>query len=230
MKRRASESDAWESSRRSACSTKRRKIQCPNVSAHHVSSPPPSNPLVLAKEALRSTQKSTPEAIRHWVENCSAACDPEIMAAPPTPRSASWNDRGRRSAKRHARSCGSRTPSPSKKPSPQTYRTRNMYHAGVFVDNLADLPPAIDEEVRRILGIKSWEDRVEALLDGPQAAAHLTRLVAMFRAESQRNARECLLEGDWKASLNGLVRNIAELWPGALKTHMSEKGKVAECP
>jgi hypothetical protein len=36
-----------------------------------------------------------------------------------------------------------------------------MYHAGFFVDNLADLPPAIDE-VRRILGIESWEDRVEA--------------------------------------------------------------------
>jgi hypothetical protein len=105
-----------------------------------------------------------------------------------------------------------------------------MYHAGDFIDNLADIPPAIDDEVRRILGVKSWEDRVEAILDVPQAAAHLTRLAATFRAESQRNARECLLEGDWKASLNGLVRNLAHLWPGALKTDMSEKGKVAGCP
>ncbi|RYN74759.1 hypothetical protein AA0119_g12100 [Alternaria tenuissima] len=37
-----------------------------------------------------------------------------------------------------------------------------MYHAGVFVDNLAELPPAIDAEVRRILRIESWEDRVAA--------------------------------------------------------------------
>jgi hypothetical protein len=29
------------------------------------------------------------------------------------------------------------------------------YHVGVFVNNLADLPPAIDDEVRRMLGIES---------------------------------------------------------------------------
>ncbi|KAF1995250.1 hypothetical protein P154DRAFT_474609 [Amniculicola lignicola CBS 123094] len=226
MKRRVSDSDTWQSS-----STKRRKTQCTHAGAPRVSPPPPSTPssqtLVLAEEALRSTQQPTPKepksSIQHWVENCAAVSDLEIMAAPPTPRSASFNDRGRRSTKRHARSHGSRTPSPSKRPSPQTYRTRNMYHAGVFVDNLADLPPAIDDEVRRILGIESWEDRVEATVDEPQAAAYLTGLVATFRAESRRNARECLLEGDWKASLNGLVRNLADLWPGALRTHMSEK-------
>lgn len=49
----------------------------------------------------------------------------------------------------------------------------------------------------------------------------------MFLAESRRNARECSLEGDWKASLNGLVKNLAGLWPRVLKTHMSEKGKLA---
>jgi hypothetical protein len=90
-----------------------------------------------------------------------------------TPRSTSWNDRGRRSAKRHVRSHGYRTPSPSKKPSPQTYRTRNMYHAGVFVDNLAELPPAIDEKMRRIQGIESWEERVAAPVDELQSATHL---------------------------------------------------------
>jgi hypothetical protein len=37
-----------------------------------------------------------------------------------------------------------------------------MCHAGVFVDNLVELPPPIDEEVRRILRIESWEDRVAA--------------------------------------------------------------------
>jgi hypothetical protein len=104
-----------------------------------------------------------------------------------------------------------------------------MYPAGVFVDNLAELPPAIDKELRRILEIESWEDRVAALVGELQTATHLTGLASTLRAESRRNARECLLEGDWKASLNGLVRGLADLWPGALRTHMSEKGELAVC-
>jgi hypothetical protein len=237
MKRRLSDSDLWQAPLCSACCAKRSKTQCANVAAPRVSSPLPSNPsyqtLALADEALHSTQQQNPKEtatlVQDWVENCTAVSDLEIMAAPPTPRSNSLNDRGRRSAKRHARSYGSRTPSPSKKPSPQTYRTRNMYHAGVFVDNLAELPPAIDEEVRRILRIESWEDQVAAPVGEPRSATHLAPLASVFRAESRRNARECLLEGDWKASLNGLVRNLADLWPGALRTHMSEKGEDAVC-
>jgi hypothetical protein len=102
-----------------------------------------------------------------------------------------------------------------------------MYHAGVFVDNLADLPPAINNEVRRILEIESWEDRVVATVDQSGNDTYLTGLAATFQTESRRNARECLLKGDWKASLNSLVRNLADLWPGTLRTHMSEKGKLA---
>lgn len=150
MKRQVSDSDTWWFSP----NAKRRKTQGADVSA-----PRPSSPtLALTKEALCSTQRSTYEApkspIQHWVESCATVCDPET-AAPPMPRSASLNDRGRRNTKQHARHHASRTPSPSKRPSPQTYRTRNMYHAGVLVDNLADLPPIIDDEVRRILGIES---------------------------------------------------------------------------
>jgi hypothetical protein len=100
-----------------------------------------------------------------------------------------------------------------------------MYHAGFFVDNLAELPPAIDE-VRRILRIESWEDRVAAPGE-PQMETHLTGLASTFRAESRRNARECLLEGDWKASLNGLVTNLADLSSSVLMTHMSEKSELA---
>lgn len=161
MKRRKIDNETWQSSHRSAYSTKRSKTK--SVGAPHASSPPPSNPsqqpLALTEEALRSTQRSTHEAsepsVQHWAENCASVCSLEMMAAPPTPRSASSNERGRRGAKRHARSYGSRTPSPSKRPTPQTYRTRNMYHAGVFVDKLADVPPSIDDEVRRILRIES---------------------------------------------------------------------------
>lgn len=84
--------------------------------------------------------------------------------------------------------------------------------------------------MRQILGFELWEDRGAAATGADslsQAAAHLARLTATFQAESRRNARECLLEGDWKASLNGLVRSLADLWPGALRTQMSEKGKLA---
>ncbi|KAF2787664.1 hypothetical protein K505DRAFT_329524 [Melanomma pulvis-pyrius CBS 109.77] len=127
MKRRASDSDAWQPSCRSACSAKRRKTQCADVGAPHVSSPPSSQTPALAEEALRSTPKLTPDApessIQHWVKTCAAVCDLETMAAPPTPRSTSLNDRGRRSAKRHARSHGSRTPSPSKRPWQAGFKT-----------------------------------------------------------------------------------------------------------
>ncbi|KAF9733831.1 hypothetical protein PMIN01_08174 [Paraphaeosphaeria minitans] len=228
MKRRVSDSDIWQFTRCSACSPKRRKTQPADADAHPAASPPLSNAssrsLTLTDQALHTTHRRIHEKaealIQHWAEQCAV---PEMPAAPPTPRSAPSNDRGRRSVKRHARSRGSRTPSPSKRPSPQTYRTRNMYHAGVLVDKLGDLPPAIDNEVRRILGIETWEDRMPAALDEPQAATHLSGLVSTFWAESQRNARECSLEGDWKASLNSVIRNLADLEAGALKTHMSEK-------
>jgi hypothetical protein len=102
-----------------------------------------------------------------------------------------------------------------------------MYHAGVFVDKLAELPPTIDDEVRRTLGIGTWEDEVLAGIDDPQAVVQLAGLTSAFWAESRRNARECALEGDWKASLNNVIRSLTDLWPGTLKTHMSEKGKLS---
>lgn len=238
MKRKTSDNDIWESSRYSTCSVKRRKTRSTNTDAPPAFLPLLSDsspqPLFLTEKALHTTQQpicnKVEAAIQHWAEGCAAVCDLEMAAAPPTPRSASLNDRGRRTAKRHARSRGSRTPSPSKRPSPQTYRTRNMYHAGVFVDKLGDLPPAIDGEVRRILGIATWDDPIPAAVNETQGTIHLAGLVSTFWAESRRNARECLLEGDWKASLNGVIRNLADFWPGALKTHMSEKGKVPSNP
>jgi hypothetical protein len=228
-----------------ACSAKRRKTQSGDVgvvipvSSHQLKSPPPpkspppsnlSSQTLALGEVLRSGQQSTSNApessIQHWAEDCAAACTSERMAEPPpTPRSAYGNDRGRRSTKRHARSSGSRTPSPSK-PSPQTYRTRNMYHAGVYVDKLVDLPPAVDNEVRQILGIEKWGDRVAATVEGPPTAAR-TQAAATFCAESRKNVRDCLLEGDWKATSNSLLRNLADLSPN-VRTQTSEKSKFAD--
>jgi hypothetical protein len=183
-------------------------------------SPPSSNPssqTVTLAEALHSITEQ--DRIQYWLGSCDATPDlPATMAAPPTPRSASLSDRGRRSVKLSTRSRSSRTPSPNKKPTPQTYRMRNMHHARVHVDNLHKLPPAIDVEALGILGLESWYEPVQR-----QASAHLAGLAATFQAESRRNARECLLEGDWKASLNNLVRSLADFVPGTLRTHMSEK-------
>ena len=246
MKRRVSDSDTHEPSSRGACSAKRRKMQCGDIGAAPVSShlpvsPPPKSPLLprpppppnppsqTPGEETFLTQQTTSDApkssIQNWIEGSTFLCNSEMMAAPP-PRSAYGSDRGRL-ARRYERSHRSRTPSPSKKPSPQTYRTRNMYNVGVYVDRLFDLPPATGDEVRHILGFESLGDRVVAIVDEPQSLARLTQLAATFCTESRRNARDCLLEGDWKASLNSLVKNLADLSPEVLRTHMSEKSKSA---
>ncbi|KAH8708350.1 hypothetical protein GQ44DRAFT_628283 [Phaeosphaeriaceae sp. PMI808] len=139
------------------------------------------------------------------------------MSAPPTPRSG-VSSRGRLS--RHdARSHGSRTPSPSKKPSPQTYRTRNMNQANVFVEGLSDLPPVIDNEVRQILGIESWEDRVVDPMDEP----HFNHAVAWCLAESRKHVGRCSLEGDWKTILYSLINMLSDPWAAELRVHMPEK-------
>ncbi|EDU45947.1 hypothetical protein PtrSN002B_010399 [Pyrenophora tritici-repentis] len=223
MKRHASDSeDTRQGSYRNACEAKR-QMRRAGVSA--LTSDPSLQTLPLTKEALHSVQQRNLEqfesSTEYWVQNYTAVCDLEMMATPPTPRSSVPDGRGRR-LKHYARSRGSRTPSPTKKPSPQTYRTRNMLHANVFVDHLDKLPPPIDEQVRGILGIESWENRVVAS-DEVQTKIDVDGLAVRLRTESLRNARECSLEGDWKASLNSLVRNLADLWKETLKTHMSEK-------
>jgi hypothetical protein len=97
-----------------------------------------------------------------------------------------------------------------------------MYHANVFVDNLGGqvgLPLEVDCEVRGILGIESWDDHIPASRHAFQA------LVDTFRRKSQMNARNCLLDGDWKAAMSTLLDNLADFYPDALRTNMSEEGK-----
>lgn len=214
-----------ETSQLPFCSPEYRKKQCVDVGrCRSASFPPPSNPSsqtsTLTTEALKHTFETSHvthvSSIQHWVETCPAASDTDIML-PPTPRSAPYDGRGRR----RQRARESRTPSPSKRPSLQTYRMRNMYHANVFVDHLGHLPSAIDAEARRILAIDSWSHVVS--VDNVKLGA----LAASFQAQSQRNARECSLEGDWKGSLYSVVRSVSDIWPGALKTHMTEKREPA---
>lgn len=174
----------------------------------------------LSSQALTPDESLSSLSIQHWLDNFSATPPPETMATPPTLISASSNNRGRHAVKRQTRSQGSRTPSPSKKPEPRMYRLRNMYSAGVLVNSLSGLPPAVDEAVRRVLGLAAWDEPVQT---DPQLAG----LAATFQAESQLNARECSLEGEWKHSLYTVVRRLATLRPEWLKTHISKKGKLA---
>ncbi|KAF1350505.1 hypothetical protein EJ07DRAFT_139040 [Lizonia empirigonia] len=156
------------------------------------------------------------------------------MSVPPTPRSATLNlnDGGRRTATRpaRARSHTSRTPSPSKKPTPQSYRRGNMRYASVYIDHLDQLPPAIDGEALCILGLQSWAELAQPdtrAQTQPETQARLAALAATYQAESRLNARECSLEGNWKSSLFTLMRNIALLAPGTLCLDMSEKAWIS---
>jgi hypothetical protein len=204
MKRRLSESDIQ------CCSTKyakRHKAHRADIRALRAS--PPSNP-------LSQTFALTKEALNRFQRSLSAEDSLEEMAGPPTPRSTSSQSRGR--ARRPART---RAPSPSKKPSPQTYRTRNLHHAKVFVDTLSDLPPSIDDAVRNILGINSWDELSTALEE------HLHTKADCYQGESQRNTRDVSIEGDWKCSLYTLLRSLLDPLSSDIKAHSSDKGNLA---
>jgi hypothetical protein len=242
MKRSVSSVDAVQQLRCPGRISKRRKTGHVTPETRRTS-PPPSNPSNLSKpsnstpqlshasaqaftlteEALQDTQQPVSDerapSIQHWLETCSADSDSDRMAAPPTPRSASVSSsRGRRSSKHSARA--SRTPSPSKRPSPQTYRTQNMSYAGILIDDLTELPQEIERRVRHILEAETLEDVIGSTDHESQLAPHMKR----FLDQSRHNARSCSLEGDWKASLFSLIADLAD---GNVQCHTSDKREFA---
>ncbi|KAF2447372.1 hypothetical protein P171DRAFT_355325 [Karstenula rhodostoma CBS 690.94] len=232
MKRLVSNVNAVQQSRCPGRISKRRKTGHVNPETRRTS-PPPSNPsnstlqrsyvssqpFALTEEALENTQQPVSDerapSIQHWLETCPADSDPDMMPAPPTPRSASVSSsRGRRSSKHSARA--SRTPSPSKRTTPQTYRAQNMSYAGILIDDLIELPQEIERRVRHILEAETLEDVIGTTEHESQLAPHIKR----FLDQSRHNARSCSLEGDWKASLFGLIGDLAQ---GNVQCHTSEK-------
>ncbi|KAH8724205.1 hypothetical protein GQ44DRAFT_740633 [Phaeosphaeriaceae sp. PMI808] len=210
MKRSVSHVDAAQQSRCPGRISKRRRI-----------SPPPSNPsnpsnpssqsFAFTEKALENIQQPVSDerapSIQHWLETCPTDSDSDIMAAPPTPRSASVSSRrGRRPSKHSARA--SRTPSPSKRPSPQTYRTQNMSYAGVLIDDLIELPQEVERRVRHILEVESLEDVIGTTEHGSQLATHVKR----FLDQSRHNARS--------SCLFSLMGDLAQ---GNVQCHTSEK-------
>lgn len=63
---------------------------------------------------------------------------------------------------------------------------RNLSQANVFIEALYDLPPLIEDEVRQILKIESWENQILAA----EQEAHAEGAVAWYQAESPRNTME----------------------------------------
>jgi hypothetical protein len=238
MKRSVSYVDAVQQSRCPGGISKRRKTRHVNPETRHTY--PSSNPskssnstsrlshassqsLAHTEEALENTQQPVSDecapSIQHWLKTCPADSDPDMMAAPPTPRSGSVSSsRGRRSSKHSARV--SRTPSPSKRPSPQTYRTQNMSYAGVLIDDLAELPHEIERRVRHILEAESLEDVIGTIKHESQLGTHVKR----FLDQSRHNARSCSLEGDWKANLFSLMCDLVQ---DNVQCHTSEKREFA---
>jgi hypothetical protein len=177
----------------------------------------------VTEQALENTQQPVSDqralSLQHWLENCPGDSDPDMMAAPPTPRSASVSySRGRRPSKHSARA--SRTPSPSKRPSPQTYRTQNMSYAGILIDDLTELPQEIERRVRHILQVETLDDVHGTAEHESQLATHVKR----YLDQSRHNARSCSLEGDWRAILFSLMGDLAQ---GNVQCHTSEKRELA---
>ena len=186
-------------------------------------------PTSLSKEALsyipqppfERGYEHTQSLVERWLSNCSCIYKQEEMA-PSTPRSASISLH--HSMNRHRHGQGSQTSTRTKIPQPQTYRKRNMHHAGVHIGQLAELPVGIDEQVRGILGIRSWGDRVAAP-NTLETESRFTGLAERFLADSKKNASDCSLEADWQLSLSSVVRAIADFSNGVVGAHATEKGK-----
>ncbi|EOA82255.1 uncharacterized protein SETTUDRAFT_44124 [Exserohilum turcica Et28A] len=140
--------------------------------------------------------------------------------APQTPRSTLASER--HGSRRHRYTPDSQASVRFKTPPPQTYRNRNMKLASIYVDQVIELPPKIDDYIRHILGITSWKDPVTAPNE-LQMHPRFTKLADEFLARSRQDASRCVLEAEWQSSLHHIVRTMAESLKGAVQINMSEK-------
>jgi hypothetical protein len=81
-----------------------------------------------------------------------------------------------------------------------------MSYAGVLIDDLTELPPEIERRVRYILNAESLEDSIGTMEHQSQLASHVKRFLNL----SHQNARNCSLEGDWKAIMFSLMGELAQ--------------------
>ncbi|KAJ5051180.1 hypothetical protein J3E72DRAFT_204632 [Bipolaris maydis] len=201
---------------------------------------PPSPKPTLSKQALSSidqhtiqhlakhpspphifhhTSENTWEFIRHWLDNCGPDYEPHTMPAH-TPLSKLAIKR--HSSRHHRNTPDTQSSTYTKTPSPQTYRSRNLKLAGIYIDKVAELPPKIDKYIRHILGITSWEDRVTAS-NQLQMQPRFNELAEKLIAKSKEDASRCMLEAEWQTNLNYVLRAIADILEGVVQTNTSEK-------
>lgn len=189
--------------------SKRRKLRHVDSETRRTS-PPHSDALKNTHQPVADEPDEKAASIVHWVMSCEADTMP-----PPTPQIGPLSSsRGRRSSKRSARA--SRTPSPSKRSSPQTYRRQNLSYAGVFIDDLIELPHDVERKVRYIL-----EEDINCVTENESQQADY---VKRYLAQSRYHARSCSLEGDWKGILFSLMGDLAR---DNFQCHTSEKREFA---
>lgn len=146
------------------------------------------------------------------------ACQADGMASPTPPSESVSSSHDSRSSRHSAYK--SRTSRPSKRILPQTYRIQNISYAGIFIENLAELPPEIERRLRHILKAESLEDILGTAEHESQQATHVEK----FLNESRYNVRGCLFEADLKDSLSRLVRELAQ---DNLRCHASRQRKIS---
>lgn len=207
---------------------------------------PPSPKPTLSKQALSSidqhtlqhpakhsspphifhyTSENTRKFIRHWLDNCGPDYEPHTMPVHTPPSKLSIK---RHSSKHHRYTPDTQGSAYPKTPTPQTYRSRNLKLAGIYIDQVAELPPKIDGYVRHILGITSWEDRVTGS-NQLQMQPSFNKLAEKLIAKSKEDASMCMLEAEWQTNLNYVLRTIAKLSEGVVRTNMSEKSEFTVC-
>lgn len=104
-----------------------------------------------------------------------------------------------------------------------------MQSACIYVDQAVELPPQVDEYVRYVLGIASWEDRVP-IPNELGSQRRFLNLAETSWSQSRNSASKCALEGDWQCNLYQLVSTMAELSGGVLETNVSEKRELTMPP
>ncbi|RMZ73458.1 terminal deoxynucleotidyl transferase [Pyrenophora seminiperda CCB06] len=182
----------------------------------------------LPEAARVNTQQPVPDectsTIQHWLDTCESHLNSDTMDPPPTPQRVRMSSsRVRRASTRSdsTRSeCASRTPSPSKRFTPQTYRMIAMQKAKLCIDGLSVLPETIQHKVQQILGVSS----LDQVMGTPAHDSLMTTHMQTYLDDSRQLALECSLEREWLHSLYALVRSFGrDLAPNVLRFSIAAK-------
>ena len=234
MKRRASDSDIRHACHRHARSSAAALSVC--IPTWKPPSPSTSSKQALCivgqqhlQHTLRYSSEYTSGYIRRWLDNIELNYENHTM--PPTPPSTfariprGASARERRGSRQSTLTSDTQTPKATKTLTPETYRQINLRASCIFIDNKVIIPPAIDEYIRQILSISSWEDQVPAP-NGIGMQPLFDEVADKYHRESERLASTCSLEGDWRHCLCSVMCQMNNRLGQALEINACEKGKL----